>query len=207
MVLFLIGWIPVCPRSWGVHLWQAPLLTAWMPGQWIQRLCNLKTNWHAEKWTIGHPTRVLKGVDGRLQFTPGTKVSSAEVIAALSRCDRITEQDSLIEHAALRTAHFVSKGSSDSINFSGWFFTPRKRWLDVLTIKLEDVDGETIAHAFSGSSSVVPASSPFAIVPALLLFWIPFDDFGQNKSHLLSLRIHLQTEGFDVEVASDNKST
>lgn len=45
-----------------------------------------------------------------------------------------------------------------------------------------------IAEAWSYSTSIVPASLPFAPFLSLLLWWIPFDDHYQNYVSMLDIQ-------------------
>lgn len=130
------------------------------PGQWIQRLCGIRTNWHREQWS-------LRGG------------SAADVMKALAKCEEITEQPCRSKLPQFRKAEFHIHQVSES-RFVCFFYTCKRQWLDCCEIDLERAPGgdtnELFAKAFSFSAAVVPASSPLAIIPSILLFWIPFSD-------------------------------
>jgi hypothetical protein len=157
--LDLLRLIPVCPTSWGVHKLQAPMLYRVRPGQWVQKLCGIRTNWHREQWRI--------------------KGSAAEVMSALMKCEELTEQPCRSELPQFRRADFQIHKVTER-KFVCFFYTHRRQWLDCCEIDLDHVPGggkdELAATAFSFSAAVVPAASPAAILPSVLLFFIPFGD-------------------------------
>lgn len=177
--------IPVCPKSCGMHTCQAPLLARLRPGQWIKWGCG-PTNTETERWVI-HNAK-----------------TSRNVIAALRMCESITKQSTSSDNPAFANADFVNHKATDAF-FSCFFFTTYRQWLDVVEIQLEErVDADTpmIASARSFSASIIPASSPLAFLPAMLLACCPFGDMGQNTLHLRTLRQLLADEGMHVEVVS-----
>ena len=67
----------------------------------------------------------------------------------------------------------------------------------------EDADTCPVTISLSARScscGVVPASFPLCLVGSILLAWIPFGDFGQNKLHLRTLRELVSQAGLDVAV-------
>lgn len=65
-----------------------------------------------------------------------------------------------------------------------------------------------VIEAYSGSTSVVPASIPFAPLWALFLWWFPFDDLATNYDHLLYVRKHLrERHGLHVEQTVVHRGT
>lgn len=178
VALTLIRAIPVAPASWGWHLSQAPALARWRPGQWVQGPCQLQTNWHREKWRISSHR-------DDLDFT--TVVGM--IVTALQRCDELVDQVTSNPNPAIRKANFVTQPASSDGAFKAFFFTERLRWLDVIEVRFEvSSDGGVTADAYSFSAGVCPASGFLALLVSILLFWIPFGDFGQNRIHLRTLR-------------------
>ena len=194
--LDLLRLIPVVPTWCGMHRLQAPLLAWLRTGQWLQR-GGLQTNWCHETWTI----RKGSGVPSR-----------EEVLLALAKCESLQEQRTSADappqlrlgsfhvHTSLNSTRYGA-GHGASF-FSCFFFTAFRQWLDVCELTLEEnaAGDALVVSAYSFSASVVPASSPFAPLMALLLFWIVFSDIGQNKIHLRTLRMLLVDEGFMVAV-------
>ena len=176
----LLRLVPVCPKSCNVHALQAPMLYRCRPGQWFQKLCGLKTNWHRESWSV-------RGTD------------RGQVMEALSKCESLTEQPCRSELPQLRRADFrVYRQSSN--RFVCFFFTHQRQWLDCCELEILEagIGDELLISAFSFSAAVVPAASPLALLPSILLFFIPFGDMGQNKLHLRALRQLLTAEGIEV---------
>jgi hypothetical protein len=180
LVMSAIKWIPTCPDSWGVHTWQAPSLAYWRPGTWVPRLFGLQTNWCKEQWVM-----------------PGTDPNS--VVKALSKCDTLKEQRTSADNPALKAADFHTLEARPDF-FSCSFFTPRKRWEDVCEVKLSSKGNTVYAEAYSFSAGIVPASVLGSTILSVLLFPVPFLDYGQNKSHLRTLRGLVEDEGIAVEV-------
>jgi len=181
----LLRLIPVCPKSWGLHSWQAPLLAAVRPGQWVQRCCGLRTNWKRQRWVVRNATL-------------------GDVVLALSKCEHLTEQRTHREVQFKAADYHVHDCTATS--FCAFFFTTYRQWLDV--IEVSQVPSAAGAgknaplelSAYSFSASVVPASSPLALITAILLFWIPFSDIGQNELHLRTLCALLEENGIQVEL-------
>lgn len=184
----IIGWLPVCPKSWGVHLAQAPTLAAARPGQWLAGLTGLRTSAHEERWTVTRP-----GQDSEL--------TTGEVAELLGGCKSLERQETDIEHIAICGADFVPQevvSTPTGHRFTAWFFTSRKQWLDVIEIELsqpQDSAGGVQASAYSFSSAMVPASVPFALPLSAVLSFFPFSDIGQNAIHLRTLRLMVSVWG------------
>jgi len=51
-----------------------------------------------------------------------------------------------------------------------------------------DADEWTTVNFYSVSTSIVPASVPFAPLIACLLFFLPFSDIGQNYSQIITVK-------------------
>ena len=198
VALTLIRAIPVAPASWGWHLWQAPALAKWRPGQWIQgQWTGLKTNWHREQWHM--TSRSGCAYEPLLGSIKG----------ALKRCDQLTEQVTQSSHEAIRNANFVTRQRAPHDAFEAFFFTQHLRWLDVVEVRFgASSDGGVWADAYSFSAGVCPASGFLALFVSILLFWIPFGDFGQNKIHLRTLRTLVEElPDVTVEVRSSSEDT
>ena len=171
-----------------MHTFQAPCLAWLRAGQWVQRCCGIKTNWHRERWLI--------------RDAAGNAASPSDVLRALQRCEKLEEQQSSSDWEGIRRANFVVQRSTPAF-FSCFFFTYYRQWLDVIEIGFEkgSDDGDPlVASAYSWSASVVPASSLLAPLTAILFAWIPFSDIGQNKAHLRTLRQLLLEDGLEVEL-------
>jgi len=186
----LLRLIPTCPKSLQIHKLQAPLLYATAPGQWsrgcLQRLFGIPPNFHREEWII--------------RLNSGGRPDSADVMRSLRKCEELREQPTSAKHIALRQADFVVHRLSVH-SLVAFFFTPYKQWLDACEVTVvEDSDDSLRISAYSFSASVIPAAFPLALLFALLLFWIPFGDMGQNKIHLCALRKLLTDDGMEVEV-------
>eukprot|EP00967_Tisochrysis_lutea_P131191 scaffold227802_cov30-Tisochrysis_lutea.AAC.1 len=187
-VMEVIKYLPVCPESWGLHNWQAPTMAYLKPGMWVQRLAGLQTCWASETW-------LMKGAD------------ASAVVEALKKCNTLKEQCTKATHPALRAADFQTREARSDF-FSCFFFTPRKKWLDVCEIKLRQEADGIYADAFSCSTGIVP-TAVIGCTPLSALFSpIPFDDWGQNQSHLRTLRQLIADEGIGIEkVATKEKSS
>ena len=193
--LDLLRLIPVCPRSCGLHKLQAPLLYRLRPGQWVQYCCGLQTNWRRERWTI--------------KLSSGGAPNAQDVMVALSKCESLTEQPTRKQWAGFTQADF-SVHEIKAHKFVCFFFTHFRQWLDCCEIELEPApsgSGEPalVVSAYSFSASVVPAASPLALLQAIILFWVPFGDIGQNELHLRALRKLLQDEGMLVDIMGSSR--
>jgi hypothetical protein len=190
--------IPTFPRQTGLHHCQAPLLRWARPGTWIQTLCGLQMNWYCEDWE-------LRSERGTLRLE--------DVFGALSKCEALMQQPTpRPRHDAISAADFkVVKADLVRRRFVADFFTKHKQWLDVIEISFQPTKGKAAgiltAHAYSFSSAIIPASTPFAFLMSALLFWIPFGDMGQNKLHLRALKELLQAEGIQVQAITDGQTS
>jgi hypothetical protein len=184
-VMSVIKWLPVCPESWEMHTRQAPSLAYWRPGTWVQRLTGLQTSCCQEAWVM-----------------PGTDATA--VVKALSKCDSVKEQRTNATNPALTAAEFHTREARPDL-FSCFFFTPRKRWLDVCEIALKAEGGNVYADADSFSAGIVPTAVLGCTFLSILLSPLPFSDHGQNKNHLRTLRGLLESEGIAVEIRKDKE--
>ena len=107
----------------------------------------------------------------------------------------------------LKLAEYIPRGlGPDSEVFTIWFFTPNKRWLDVIEVALaaDGAGGGRVraeVHAFS--AAIAPASAPFALLASVALCIFPFGDMGQTATHCRTLRRHLERKGLPAEVCPD----
>jgi len=183
--LKVISYLPVCPDSWGMHLRQAPNMAYFRPGQWVQTMLNLQTNWAHETWIM-------------------QDVQPAMIVKALAKSDQLTEQKTNATNPALRKAEFLTHVQEPAF-WQAFFFTPGKRWLDVCEVRLVSEGTTVTADAHSCSTGIVPTAVFGCTVLSALLFVVPFSDFGQNKTHLRTLRSLLESEGIAVEVLGQKK--
>ena len=181
-----------------MHLLQAPPMAYLRPGQWMQWLfgCTPVGNWHREVWVV----RAATGID----------LNAGDVLNLLKGCTRLKEQVTHSEHPAIKAADFLVRRCTVS-EFVCYFFTHNKQWLDVCEVTPITEDGSAAMmpsmqlhavrfSAYSFSASIVPLSSPFALLLAPILWFLPFADMGQNKIHLRTLRQLLTDEGLTVTV-------
>jgi hypothetical protein len=142
----------------------------------------VQTNWHRETWVL----RNAKATD---------------VLSVLAKCESLTEQKTHITNPAIKSADFEVRTVTPAF-FKTFFYTARKKWLDVQEISLSEGAEGVTAHAYSFSAGIAPLGTPGCLLPSLLLFMVPFNDFGQNKTHLRTLRGLLEDDGMEVEVQS-----
>jgi len=183
--LDLLKAIPVFPKSWDVHMIQAPMLYRLRPGQWVSNLFGITRNSRRERWLVRCPAEIM--------------------MSALSKCEEITEQPCQSELPHFRKADFRVHHVSSNL-FICFFFTHNRQWLDCCELLVESAEeeeegaDEVFVSVRSFSAAVVPAAAPLAPLLSILFFWIPFGDLGQNKLHLRALRLLLKTEGIQVEL-------
>lgn len=146
----------------------------------MQRLFGLQTNWCRERWVM-----------------PGT--DATVVVRALSKCDSLKEQRTNATNPAIKAANFKTLEARPDF-FCCFFFTPRKRWLDVCEVTLRADGGTVYADAYSFSAGIVPTAVLGCTFLSAVLSPLPFLDHGQNKNHLRSLRGLVEDEGIVVEV-------
>lgn len=205
-MLWIISFVPVAPESWKLYELQAGWLAQLRPAQWVQYLKKTlfgsrPTNRADVLWTV-----TQKGSSG------GAGSSLKDISTALLSVSEIKEQAVDSPNPALRAAnfkHYISTeqkapGTATLCTTSRTqlhFFTARKQWLDVIDLEISySDDGKTAVIAASSSSAgIAPASSPFAVVASMVLFFVSFDDFGQNYNHLKTIKKHLEDYDFAVE--------
>ena len=91
-----------------------------------------------------------------------------------------------------------------SATYTAYFFTGRKKWLDVIELKHTQHDDDSVAiDASSCSAGVVPCSTPFSLVLSMALSFVLFSDWGQNKNHLRTVSKLLMEAGWEI---SEEKS-
>ena len=189
--LSLLRLIPVAPASWGWHTRQARGLAYCRPGQWCQRLCGIKTNWHRERWLV-KPAQPM-------EYGPLRDA----VIASLKRCDGLERQETSNSMEQIYKANFVTQPQTSPDKLEIFFFTEQLRWLDVMEISFgaaSSSDGGLWVDLYSFSAAVSPASGFLALPISILLFFIVFSDIGQNRIHCRTLRKLIEDEGLAVEV-------
>ncbi|XP_003383684.1 PREDICTED: uncharacterized protein LOC100638328 [Amphimedon queenslandica] len=75
-----------------------------------------------------------------------------------------------------------------------WSYTPYCNWLDIVEIRLHDVqpdsstNNETIAEARSFSSGLFPACCPLGFIFSSIFFWVPFSGNNFNTHRLEAIR-------------------
>ncbi|XP_066927439.1 uncharacterized protein [Clytia hemisphaerica] len=83
------------------------------------------------------------------------------------------------------------------------FLTPFMQWLDVVELEIrpgQHSGAEVEAHSFS--TGVFPICFPLAFVINVLLFFVPFYDWGQNHARLEKIRTFCKI-GTDIEFLSN----
>jgi len=216
-----------------VYQWQAPLLAFFRPGQWIQQLLQRwvgrrSTNSAKVQWRI----TATKASSESLSAHIARVLARVHVIdeQSVTRTDSVSNSPAIksahFEHARTRSTRSSSGAERHDVQL--WFFTARKQWLDVieLTIRDEQQGRDSSGHpeaeedeceekqddrevqtavidAVSFSSSVVPASTPLALLAGIACWFVAFDDFGQNQLHLQTLESFLEQYGLSVEEIID----
>ena len=142
----LLRLIPTCPESWGLHIWQAPMLAWCRPGQWAHRFGSFPyRNSHRESWS--------------LTTAAGESADFDDVLRALAKCEALEVQaTSPRAPLAIRAANFrLAKADASGRRFEAHFFTHYKQWLDVVEIRFGPpaAKGEPLTadcHSFSADS-------------------------------------------------------
>lgn len=218
LLLYLIRLVPVPPDAFGVHLAQAPILAYLRPGQWLAYLVYVVTGrrGHVVCPRSAGPERWVVRSGGSSAAKRPEQLAQL-VGQILARCESVTEQVTKEDHPNLRGALFINKGTTPRKDgggrFVAWYFTPGKRWLDVIEINitplykggeeeaLSSSSSSVVCEARSCSTGCVPAALPImGILMSILLWWIPFNDMGQNQAHLDTLRALLEEDDGVAEV-------
>jgi hypothetical protein len=91
----------------------------------------------------------------------------------------------------MKRGYLLHTGDRQTHTLSVYFFTKKARWLDVLTIRLEEnANSGTRAVVTSASTGFLPVSIPLAFLFNILFFFVPFSDGGANVSHIEGLFNH-----------------
>lgn len=180
-----LSFLPVFPDICGGCMYksQAAIASFTRPAQWFP----LDKNSFREKWEISNSTVEL-------------------VLDALKQANDLTEQTAcpFPDMPALKSANFnVAQAYASTDGKTGYiklyFFTGRKKWLDVIEMNLKTRDDGVIdVFAKSVSAGIIPLGVPFAFALNIALFLFPFADHRQNYYHVRSLKDLVESNNIPV---------
>ncbi|GMH69767.1 hypothetical protein TL16_g05238 [Triparma laevis f. inornata] len=194
-VFFIIKYLLLsAPKSFGLHLMQASLMDYFRPGLWWSKIFGIRNNSYTCTFSVQAASfkevaEVLKTMEEvRENFKP------------------LTGNDVLAKAEFVVPKNAVKKGGAQ---FTLWFFTPNKQWLDVMEFVHDTTNSTPTSQVFkvlSFSSGVVPASVPLCLLFSVLFFLIPFSDVGQNYSHVMTVKQQFEKKGLEAVVEKGRKS-
>lgn len=103
-----------------------------------------------------------------------------------------------IIHKAMEKSKLIPKKVMETNNgyiMEAYYYTPSTAWLDVVTLSIvinPNKNTMTI-NGLGESTGLLPLVVPFAPILNIMLCWLPFDDWGNNKRYLTDMKNNIRS--------------